>query len=229
MQYVAVLPRSPGRTPEDVDSAPGEPPARAYLAVDETVVLPAVPGDGVDAPPCEEAAPGPVEGDADPVVTDAVLRELAELRALVQASTAREEGAQRRAFDRLYADLEHYKQAAAARQSRPLYGDLILVLDRLERAAEDQPGPAPARALLESVHLELTEVLERQGVLRYDPAPGEPFDRARHRAVATEDTDRAEADRTVAAARRAGYEHDGAVLRPADVVVRRHRPGPGAG
>jgi molecular chaperone GrpE len=68
-------------------------------------------------------------------------------------------------------------------------------------------------------------VLARQGVTRMGAA-GERFDPERHEAVGVQATDEVP-DRTVVEVARSGFEHDGRVLRPAEVIVSRAQPGNG--
>ena len=64
---------------------------------------------------------------------------------------------------------------------------------------------------------ELVAALERAGIQRFSPA-GEPFDPNEHEAMAQQPSEDAESG-TVLEVYQQGYRIDGAVLRPARVVV----------
>ncbi len=69
-----------------------------------------------------------------------------------------------------------------------------------------------------AVRAHVQQVLRRAGVVPLDAAPGSPFDPAAHLAV---DTEQGPSDQTGQVARqvRPGWTRDGAVVRPAEVVV----------
>ena len=112
--------------------------------------------------------------------------------------------------------------------------DLQRLRDDLLRQAGGLPDPFPtekAAELLSSYAYSVELTLERGGVRVVRPAVGEPFDGARHRAVAAVPAPAAELDATVAAVAGDGYleEHTGRTLAPAAVhVYRWERQGPPA-
>jgi molecular chaperone GrpE len=136
---------------------------------------------------------------------------------------------------RTRADFENYRkrmaaetQAATARGRSQLAGELLGVIDNLERALEAanvDPEAAlngaanPEDPLGQGILLtyrDLAEALRRAGVEMYDPA-GEKFDPAWHEALGTRSDD-AEPG-TVIEVLQKGYRLDGQVLRAAKVMV----------
>jgi molecular chaperone GrpE len=173
------------------------------------------------APPSLETAllsPGEADEPEFPAaraeeVSDSILRALVAER--LSYDLTKEE-----AFQRLYSDLEHYRALTNSQFFRPLYLDLILLLDRLEAGLGGLPPGGEGRALLESLQAELEEVLARRGVERMEVLLS-AFDAQRQRAVEVVATEDLSEHLTVARVVRPGYEADGAVIRAADVMVRR--------
>jgi molecular chaperone GrpE len=126
---------------------------------------------------------------------------------------------------RAQADFENYrkraaKEAAAAgqRAKSGLVRELLPVVDNLERAlasAEDTEQHLAEGVRL--VHSELIAVLERNGVEQFDPS-GHRFDPSEHEALSMRAEDGTESG-TVLDVVEKGYRANGAVLRPARVVV----------
>src|SRR3954451_771771 len=126
---------------------------------------------------------------------------------------------------RAQADFENYrkraaKEAAAAgdRAKGGLVRELLPVVDNLERAltsaGESEQHLAEGVRL---VHSELVAVLQRNGIEPFDPT-GEPFDPEVHEALSTQPADGADPG-IVLDVMEKGYKLNGAVLRPARVVV----------
>jgi hypothetical protein len=84
--------------------------------------------------------------------------------------------------------------------------------------AEHLPGRQPEGLVRGEVRAHVQQVLRRAGVVPLDAAPGSPFDPAAHLAV---DTEPGPSDQTGQVARqvRPGWTSDGAVVRPAEVIV----------
>jgi molecular chaperone GrpE len=137
---------------------------------------------------------------------------------------------------RTKADFENYRKrvageadAARKRGRAELAGELVPVLDNLERAlaaAGIDPatalggGDPPEGSLEQGVVLtyrDLHGTLERAGVEAYDPS-GERFDPEWHEALSTRPGDGAEAG-TVLDVVQKGYRLDGQLIRAARVVV----------
>jgi molecular chaperone GrpE len=137
---------------------------------------------------------------------------------------------------RTRADFENYRkrmaaeaQAAGTRGKAELAGQLIDVIDNLERAlaateidaAAALDGELSVEGPLEQgivlTYRELSQALGRAGVEVYDPR-GERFDPSWHEALQTRADEAAEPGTVVEVLQR-GYRLDGQVLRPARVVV----------
>src|SRR5262245_11322688 len=126
---------------------------------------------------------------------------------------------------RTQADFENYrkrtaKDAAAAgeRAKGGFVRELLPVVDNLERALATAHGNE--QHLAEGVRLvysELIALLERNGIEQFDPK-GESFDPSVHEALSTRSEEGAEPG-TVLDVIEKGYRANGAVLRPARVVV----------
>jgi molecular chaperone GrpE len=101
-----------------------------------------------------------------------------------------------------------------------LLRDLIPVLDNFDRALTAARAAGGAANVVEGVELiqrEVLRVLERHGLTRYS-ALGQPFDPARHEAIARVTSGEAAPD-TVVGETGPGYLLNGRVLRPALVAV----------
>lgn len=144
--------------------------------------------------------------------------EVAQLRDLFHRRLL-EDKARQRLYDELYRQLEFAQRGLAEQYVAPLARELLLVLDRIDQLAGH--GSPETRDALDSVRVELQEVLGRRGV-RPVAAVGEAFDPRVHEAVTrTPVSDPAEHGRVVAQ-RRAGYLLEDRLLRPAQVSVGHH-------
>lgn len=131
---------------------------------------------------------------------------------------------------RALADLDNFRKRTATALDRERAEERarttaawLPVLDDLERAlehADAEPGAVVqgVRSVLDHAR----QVIEHLGYPRCDDE-GEPFDPARHEAVATV-PDTGAADGTVVRVLRPGYGHGPAQLRPAQVVVAKGAP-----
>jgi molecular chaperone GrpE len=133
---------------------------------------------------------------------------------------------------RTQADFENYRKraardaaAAGERAKSGLVRELLPVVDNLERAldaatAGERGDGQPSEHLADGVrlvHSELVAVLARNGVEAFDPR-GEKFDPELHEALSMRSEEGAEAGTVLDVVER-GYRLNGAVLRPARVVV----------
>lgn len=121
--------------------------------------------------------------------------DLAQALADAEAAFEAERAEMRDRLMRALADLENTrKRAERDRRDAAVYGgsklarDLLPVFDNLNRAlaAADEPTRASAKGLFEGVELtlrELLKVLDRHGVERIAPNPGDPFDPHLHEAM----------------------------------------------
>ena len=168
------------------------------------------------ADPAGEEGPAPA---GDPAGADLAAR-IAEAEA--RAAEHRD------AYLRAMAELENYRRRVArevdsARQfgAERLATGLLPVVDSLELALSNA-GRADAATLLagqEATLRLLVKALEAAGVTGLDPA-GQPFDPARHEAMAMQPTADQPPD-TVLAVVQKGYVLNGRLLRPARVIVAR--------
>ena len=122
---------------------------------------------------------------------------------------------------RALADLDNYRKRSARDVERRvqevrerLISDWLDVVDSVERAMRMDPAGNEG---LESVLEQMRAVLARQGARRFGE-PGERFDPERHEAIAVRQTDEVP-EGTIQEVVRSGYELDGRVLRPAQVIV----------
>ncbi len=135
---------------------------------------------------------------------------------------------------RTQADFENYRKrmarenaAASERGAAKLAKELLPALDHLElalKAADGQPAPPAGGGGQEDVikgfamvRDELLAGLGKSGIQAFSPH-GEPFDPSEHEAMAQQPSEEAESG-TVLEVYQQGYRLNGAVLRPARVVV----------
>jgi len=163
---------------------------------------------GASQTPAESAEQEAVEADLDSLLED-VKRERDEYLELAQRARADFENFRKRAAR----ETEEADRRAKARIAR----ELVPVIDNLSRALEAAAADDPLRKGVELVHRELASVLDRAGVVAYDPT-GEPFDPNLHEALATRAEENAESGAVVDTLE-LGYRLDGQVIRPARVVV----------
>jgi molecular chaperone GrpE len=124
---------------------------------------------------------------------------------------------------RIQADFENYRKraareaaAAGERAKSGFVRELLPIVDNLERAlASAEEGEQHLAQGVRLVHSELIAVLERNGVQQFDPA-GDKFDPSEHEALSV----RADGEPgVVVEVVERGYRSNGAILRPARVVV----------
>lgn len=138
-------------------------------------------------------------------------REIGELRDKYLRTAAEVENARKWA--------ERDTLARAMESKRDLLRQFLEVMDNLERALAQ---PAELAALCKGVEItrrQLEQVLAQTGVERIAIQPGQAFDPLYHQAVGIRSGEVSE--ETVAEVVQSGYLHDGAVLRPARVIVMR--------
>ena len=142
-----------------------------------------------------------------------------------EASLERERDEYLALAQRAQADFENYRKRAAKeaamageRARSGLVRELLPVVDNLERALESAEESEHHLAEgVRLVHSELVAVLQRNGIEPFDPT-GEPFDPEVHEALSTQPADGADPGIVVGVMEK-GYKLNGAVLRPARVVV----------
>ena len=183
---------------------------------------PSASGTGEEAVVTETAAPEGV-----PEVLDAEVVE-AEPEPAPEPPSPEEEAQRYLALaQRTQADFDNFRKraardaaAAGERGKARLAKELLPALDHLElalQAGEQDPGADAFAKGIRLVQGELLKALGREGIETYSPR-GERFDPEQHEAMAQNAVEGAEPG-TVVEVYQAGYRLNGAVLRPARVVV----------
>jgi molecular chaperone GrpE len=166
-------------------------------------------------------APGRGEPPAATAVEDgdAVQQDLDEL-----AAKARERDEYLALAQRTQADFDNFRKrmarenaAAADRGAGKLAKELLPALDHLELALKAADGGEDVVKGFAMVRDELLAALGRVGIQAFSPQ-GEPFDPNEHEAMVQQPAEGAEPG-TVLEVYQQGYRINGAVLRPARVVV----------
>ena len=148
-----------------------------------------------------------VEGEEDPQAT-----QIADLKDQVLRSLAEMENVKRRA----QRDVENAHKFAVEK----LLGDLLPVLDSLEKAVETAEGTQGAEPIAEGVSLSLklfVDTLSKSGVEQINPL-GEPFDPQQHEAMTMVPNPDAEPN-SVMDVMAKGYSLNGRLVRAAKVIV----------
>jgi molecular chaperone GrpE len=181
--------------------------------------------DEADEPAGEEDAANEAEREADTERADTVEDEAASDEEDPLALAQRERDKYLDLAKRAQADFENYRKraakeavAAGQRAKSGLVRELLPVVDNLERAlASAQDGEQHLAEGVRLVHSELIALLERNGVEQFDPQ-GEAFDPSFHEALSTRSQDGSDPGVVLDVVEK-GYRANGAVLRPARVVV----------
>jgi len=125
---------------------------------------------------------------------------------------------------RTQADFENYRKrmarenaAAQDRGVAKVAKELLPALDHLEHALKAATGHEDVVKGFALVRDEIVAALARAGIEPFSPA-GQPFDPNEHEAMTTQPSEDAESG-TVVEVYQQGYRLNGAVLRPARVVV----------
>lgn len=211
--------------------------------------VPARPSPDSGAPPSSAAEPAPVaaEDGADEsigtvetsaagdgtrsedgdVAALAMLGEaITELRLALEASR-RTEQHQRELLDKLHDERQTLREAEQRRSRDPVVRELIQASDTFLRTGRQWSARTDvASETAEQVHQVLEDaaddvqlILERQGVERFTPEPGEKFDRSVAKATGSRTTDDPARDGQIAEVLKAGYRQDERVIRFAEVIT----------
>lgn len=133
---------------------------------------------------------------------------------------------------RAQADLVNYKRRAeeerwalARSASNGVVSKLLPIADDLQRAVDALPDDAPESwsSGLQLVSQNMRALLESEGVTRFEPAPGDPFDPAEQEAIASQPSAEHPSG-AVLMTISAGYRGRDRVLRAAQVVVSQGAP-----
>jgi molecular chaperone GrpE len=159
---------------------------------------------------------------ADPI--EAVAREAADLKDKLLRTLAEMENLRRRT-EREVAESRMYGVASFARDILAIADNMARALQML-RAELKEKADAGVKALLDGVELterELSKVLEKHGVRKFEPQPREKFDPNLHQAM-YEVPDPSLPAGTIAQVVQAGYMIGDRMLRPALVAVAKSAP-----
>ncbi len=168
-------------------------------------------GDSASAPEAGAAAAGVAqaadnapEPEAEPKAAEPDYKDQY-LRAMAELDTVRKRAAREAAV-------------AGERAKSGLVRELLPIVDNLERAlASAEDGEQHLAEGVRMVHAQLVAALEREGIQAFDPA-GEQFDPECHEALSMRSENGCEQGVVLDVVEK-GYRLNGAVLRPARVVV----------
>jgi molecular chaperone GrpE len=155
-------------------------------------------------------SPGPDDADFDPGQR---IVELEHALLQVREDQLRERAELDNQRKRLQRDVEQARRFANER----LLGELLPVLDNLERGLEAAGEGGSLREGVELTLKQLTKVVEDHGLTVVDPT-GQPFNPDQHQAVGMVDS-ADHASNTVVRSMQKGYLLNGRLLRPALVLV----------
>lgn len=131
-----------------------------------------------------------------------------------------------KAFEYLYDELETAKQDSNFERFKPLYLDLILLFDRLDRVCCQLDRTTSTTNnfynFLQTLREELLEVLYRQGI-EIVTTQSNRFDPTQQRAIATETTMVREENNSLASLVRRGFRYQNRLVRPEEVIVKKYR------
>jgi len=171
----------------------------------------------------DPAAPAADQGEIA-LAADALAREAAELKDRLLRTLAEMENLRRRT-DREIADSRTYGISSFARDILAIADNMARALQTL-RAELKEREDAGVKALLDGVELterELSKVLEKHGVRKFEPLPREKFDPNLHQAM-LEVPDPSVPSGTVVQVIQPGYMIGDRMLRPALVAVAKGAP-----
>jgi len=162
----------------------------------------------------------PAERSTKPTYVEELERQLAEKDRIAQEYIAKYRQAASE-FEESRLRLRREISKDIERSRREILADLLDVVDNLDRAIDAAGKARSPDALLQGVEMvrrQFLSKLDSLGVKRIE-AEGASFDPARHEAVSTVPTAKAEDDGRVVGVVRQGYTIGNDVLRPASVAV----------
>jgi molecular chaperone GrpE len=130
-------------------------------------------------------------------------------------------------IDRLHEENQRLRHGIGRIVLDPVVADLIRLYDQLEREVRRLGADGPDGRLMRSFSEDVLEILDRCGIEVFPVAPGDLFERGRHRPVGVIPCDDGARHNTLAEITAAGFhERDtGRVRRPAHVHVYQCSPG----
>jgi molecular chaperone GrpE len=129
-------------------------------------------------------------------------------------------------IDRLHEENQRLRAGTERIVLEPVITDLIRLHDQLDREARRLEAETGDGLLLRSFADEIAQVLDRCGIELFSAAPGDPFERGRHRPLAVVACVDSSRHNTVAEVVAAGFgeRETGRVRRPAQVRVFQYTP-----
>lgn len=204
---------------------PGDGAVRDKPLVDQDNEVDEQPGDPSDVPPGDISDPAV---DSTATAVDGPEIEVVENRI---SELQRDLTSERDKLLRLAAEFDNYRKRimrerleAEARGKAELVKDLLEPMDDIARFAHVDPEVTDSATIVEGVAMverKLDKTLRAAGLELVNPI-GQPFDPAKHEAVATEPAESPDEEGTVGKVYQVGYTFKGQLLRPARVVVRQH-------
>jgi molecular chaperone GrpE len=176
-----------------------------------------------------DSTPPDESGSRKPTYIEELEQRLADLAAQLQTTTT-ERRRSLEEFEEVKARMRREAAREVERARRAVLGELLDVVDNLDRAiaaCRDPAGFSASEAVenvargVELVRDQFLAKLEAFGVSRV-PALGQPFDALRHEAVTTAPVEHPSQDGMVLAVVKEGYAIGDELLRPASVVVGQH-------
>jgi molecular chaperone GrpE (heat shock protein) len=147
-----------------------------------------------------------------------------DLRVLRQEFEARirHDDSKERAFQRLYNELDDLKRNANDEALRPMYLDIILLLDRIHKLEDEtieHPNANPdVHDILDTLSQEVLEVLARRGVELIQPS-SKIFEKSNQRVVGTVQSSDQKKENHIDRVTRSGFVCNGLLIRPTDVII----------
>lgn len=131
------------------------------------------------------------------------------------------------AFDRLYQEMEELKQDQELNQLRPLYIDLILLIDRMNSIYNDKYDSETKNTelveALQTISHEVLEILYRRGV-ELIVSTSNLFDAKIQQVVEVIPTTNLTEDNQIVQVIRHGFKYKEVVLRPEEVIIKKYQP-----
>jgi len=174
------------------------------------------------------AEDGPRTEGIDGATLEVLGEAVTELRIALDASR-RTQQHQRELLDKLHDERQTLREADQRRSRDPVVRELIQASDTFLRTGRQWRARTDvARETVEQVHRVLADaaddvrlILERQGVERFAPEPGEKFDRTVAKASGSRTTEDPGKDGLIAEILKDGYRQDDRVIRFAEVITLR--------
>lgn len=140
------------------------------------------------------------------------------------------DNAKETAFNKLYEELKQYKENFLFLSQKPVYIDLILLFDNIEKMQEnllsDKQIPGEALNSIQSIKEELLEILYRRDVIPFDEKH-DTYQFGRQKAVRVIATDNEKEHNQVIEVLRKGFLWSGNPLRTEEVIIKKFKSNKG--